>query len=377
MPNTAQAVRGAVKLSGKDQTLTPIVGWIAFDVDNNNFASADNFSVTFAANKLPPDRNLLWLSDQTEIYVEIFAGIPADPSNWTAEELPSLIYGQVDTLEYDPVAGTVHVAGRDLTRVFIDSKTTEKFQNKTSSQIVTLLAQRHGMTADVTATTTLAGKFYEIDHDKMTAARTEWDLLCELARHEQFDVWVSGHVLNFKPKPDASSVTPFRVTWTPPDSETGYSVSNVEGLKLERALTVSKGIVVVVQSWNDSAQKAFTATFPPNKQTAIKPGGSKIGSGSQTYYYSVPNLTQEKVLKFAEAKYAQIIQHEMKCEFSIPAAGADALTVSSVIQLTGTGTKWDQTYFPDSLRRALDFESGYTLTVSAKNHSPDTQEASA
>jgi phage protein D len=375
MPNTAQAVRGAVTLAGKGQPLTAIKGWTAFEVDNNNFASADTFSITFAASKLPPDRDLKWLTSQTEIYVEIFAGIPDDPTNWVAQELTSLIYGQVDTLEYDPVSATVHVSGRDLTRVFIDAKTTEKWQNKTSSQIAQILAQRHGMTANVKATKTLAGKFYEIDHDKMTAARTEWDLLCELARHEQFNVWVDGKTLNFQPKADPSTVTPFRVKWAPPDAETGYSVSNVEGLRLERALTVSKGIVVVVRSWNDAAQQVFTSTFPPTKKTTVTPGGSQIGSGSQTYYYSVPNLTQEKVLQFAQAKYAQIIQHEMKCEFTIPAQGNDALTVSSLIALSGTGTAFDQTYYPDSLRRALDFENGYTLHVSAKNHSPDTQEA--
>jgi phage protein D len=374
VPNTALAVRGAVKLATKGGTLSPIEGWTAFEVDNNNFLSADTFSVTFAANKLPADRSLAWITSQTEIFVEIFAGIPADGLNWTAEELTSLIYGQVDALEYDPVAGTVHISGRDLTRVLIDSKTTEKWQNKTASQIAQILADRHGMKANIAATKTLAGKFYEIDHEKMTAARTEWDLLCELARNEQFYVWVSGQTLNFQPKPDPASVTPFRVTWTPPDSETGYSRSNVEALKLERALTVSKGIVVVVRSWNDAAQKTFTTTYPPNKQTAVKPGASQIGSGSQTYYYSVPNLTQEKVLQFAQAKYAQIIQHEMRCEFTIPAAGNDALTVASLVQLVGTGTAFDQTYYPDSLRRALSFDSGYTLTVSAKNHSPDTQE---
>jgi phage protein D len=375
VPNTAQAVRGGVTLAGKGQPLTSIKGWTALEVDNNNFLSADTFSVTFAASKLPPDRDLNWLTSQTEIYVEIFAGVPADPSDWDVRELPSLIYGQVDTLEYDPCAATVHISGRDMTRVFIDSKTTEKWQNKTASQIVQILAQRHGMTASVTATTTLAGKFYEIDHDKMTAGRTEWDLLCELARHEQFNVWVDGKALNFHPKVDPATVTPFKVEWTPPDAETGYSVSNVEGLKLDRALTVSKGIVVIVRSWNDAAQKTFSATFPPTKKTTITPGGSQIGSGSQTYYYTVSNLTQEQVLKLAQAKYKQIIEHEMKCEFTIPAQNADDLQVTSVIQLTGTGTKFDQKYYPDSLRRALDFESGYTLHVSAKNHSPDTQEA--
>ncbi|WP_097191050.1 hypothetical protein [Caballeronia arationis] len=103
---------------------------------------------------------------------------------------------------------------------------------------------------------------------------------------------------------------------------------------------------------------------------------------SQTYYYGVPSLTQDKVEQLAQAKHAEITQHEVKVEFEMPAAGNDALDITSVVRIAGTGTgtgtgtgiPFDQLYFPDSLRRELSFGSGYTLTVSAKNHAPDSVE---
>jgi hypothetical protein len=41
--------------------------------------------------------------------------------------------------------------------------------------------------------------------------------------------------------------------------------------------------------------------------------------------------------------------------------------------LTGTGTDFDQTYFPDSIARTFDQAGGYTWRIQAKNHSPEGQ----
>jgi phage protein D len=371
---TGQAVRGTVKLGPLDTSAGPmkvIPGWTEFSVDNNNFASADTFSVTFALSALPSDRDANWLSQQKQLRVELFAGVPSDPSSWTAAELTRRIVGTVDNVDIDPVAGTAHLSGRDFTQRLIDEKSTAKFQNKTASQIATELATKHGLTPVVTKTTTVVGKYYQIDREHMQNARTDWDLLCQIARTEQFVVYVRGEELHVEPRP-SQSAAPYVITWTAPDSRTGYASSNVERIKFERALTVAKGVIVVVRSWNDADQAAYTATYPKKARTTASPG--QAWSGPQTYYYSVPNLTQEKVEQLAQAKHAEITQHEMKVEFELPAAGNDTLDITSVVRIAGTGTPFDQLYFPDSLRRELSFTGGYTLTVSAKNHAPDSVE---
>ncbi|WP_261541694.1 hypothetical protein [Burkholderia multivorans] len=371
MPNsTADSVRGAVKVNGQI-----ITGWKSFEVDNNSYASADTFSCVFAANALPGDRDAEWFSNQQDMYIELFAGTPTDVTSWTATELPRWIYGQVDKIEYDPAQGCIEVSGRDLTRVLIDAKTTEKFQNKTSSQIASLLATRHGLTPQVTKTSTLVGKYYAIDHEAMNNARTEWDLLCHLARIEQFAVYVRGQTLYFQPRPDPSKVTPYQIIWTPPDARTGSPTCNVEGLKLSRALTVSRGIYVQVRSFNDVDQRVYTATYPSSTGKKPSTPGTVGSSGNaQTYYYNVANLTKQKCVEYAQAKYKELIQHEMLMRCEIPAAGNDSLDTTSVVQLLGTGTAWDQIYFPESITRRLSFEEGYTLELNAKNHNPDSQE---
>lgn len=459
LKSTAQAVRGAVKLND-----VRITGWSGFEVENNSFSSSDTFSCQFAANALPADRNAAWFSTQQDMYVELFAGVPSNPNKYTPEDLTSWIYGQVDKISFDPVAGIVEISGRDLTRLMIDAKTTEKWQNKTSSQIASIIAARHGMIAQVTATTTPVGKYYEIDHEHMHDARTEWDLLTQLARQEQFIVYVRGKTLYFRPRPtlgapDTSALQDqlnkvtaamqpqldqanaliaqgqayvkqgdqaaaggdnagahalylqaktvndqagviianlksglgvqqkalkaqiagaqasgaYPIIWTPPDPRTGFPTCNVTGLKLDRALTVSRGIIVTVRSFNDAAQKTFTATYPTNAVQKTKPGSSNQFGGAQTYFYNVANLDQQKTVQYAQAKYDEIIRHEMLMSFEIPAAGNDALDINTIIQLKGTGTAWDQVYYPDSLKRRLNIEEGYQLSVSAKNHAPDSQ----
>ncbi|RQZ24054.1 hypothetical protein DIE14_23140 [Burkholderia sp. Bp9017] len=366
--SNASSIRGLVKVNDE-----PIQGWIDFEVESNTYASSDSFRVRFAANALPADRSVAWFSQQQDMYVELFAGVPADPTNWTTTELPSWIYGQVDNINHDPVSGIVEVSGRDLARMLIDAKTTEKFQNKTSSQIASLLAARHGLTPQVTKTSTLVGKYYAIDHDAMNNARTEWDLLCYLARIEQFVVYVRGKTLYYQPRPDPTKTTPYRITFTPPDAHNGSPTCNVEGLKFSRTLTVSRGVYVHVRSFNDVDQRVYTATYPTSaSKRSTAPGSVGNSSDAQTYFYSVPNLTQQQCVRMAQAKYQDIVRHEMRAEFEVPAAGNDDLDTTSIIEISGTGTAYDQLYYPESITRELSFPDGYRMTVHAKNHAPDS-----
>jgi hypothetical protein len=140
---------------------------------------------------------------------------------------------------------------------------------------------------------------------------------------------------------------------------------------LGRALTVSRGIVVTIRSVNRAAKKVFTFSYPPKQAKNIKPGDSTLPGDATNYFYNVPNLTQEKCVQYAQAKYNELIKHEMTCEFEIP--GTDKLDTTGILKLSGTRTAWDQTYFPDSIKRSFSWDGGYTLDVTAKNHAPDSQ----
>lgn len=359
--SVARQPRGIVKINGQ-----AVEGWTEWEVDSNTFREADTWSVAFAASNLKAPFDLAWFASQTTINAELFGGLPPDPENYSASDLKSYIYGLADQLTYDPAQGILSLSGRDLTSLLIDTKTTEKFQNQTASQIATTLAQRHGLNPVVTATTGPVGKFYEIDHVSLTATNTEWDLLTWLASLYQFVVYVDGHDLHFEPAPKEGS-SDYLIQWTPP-GENGWPTCNVQSLVFRRTLTVGKGVVVQVRSWNQKQKKGFTATYPTSHAKGIKPGNAT--EPAQVYSYVIANLTQEQANQKARALYNGIIQHEMRMEADLPAD--EALTKTSVIKVTGTGTAFDQTYYPESITRRLGVDSGFTMEVQAKNHSDET-----
>jgi phage protein D len=357
----ARSPRAIVKVAG-----VIVTGWVSWSVENNTLYQADTFRVVFAVNQLPDETNAMWFSDQSEAFVEIFAGFPADPQNFSETDLTSLIYGRVDDIDYDPVSTTITLTGRDLTAAFIDSKRSLQFQNMTSSQIATKLAQEHGLTPVVTATTKRAGNIYAYDHVRQMNQRSEWDLLSFLADEEGYIVYVKGKELHFEPRPDEQA-EPYEIRWE--INEQGLPVANVMDLVLSRSLTVAKGVTVVVRSWNAKQAKGFTAYYP-SKGKSTQAGQASPFGNQQIYSIVRGGLTAEQASFLAQKTHREITQHEMKLRARLPAD--DDLTTTSMLRLTGTGTKFDQDYYVDSITRSMSVTEGYVMTASAKNHNPET-----
>ncbi len=349
--------RGIVNVNG-----VSCPGWIEWEVNNNTHHQADTFRVMFSVQALPASMPLSWFVTQQLLQIEIFAGFPLDPANYHTSDLTSWIVGNADTMEYDPANNVLELSGRDLSSLFIDVKTTEKFQNLTSYQIITQLAQRQGLTAQAAPTTTLAGKFYEIDHAKMQSARSEWDLMTWLAQEEGFALWVRGTTVYFQP-PTSTSAEPYVLQWQQPTASSASPQFNGTRIKFSRNLTLAKDVSVTVKSWNAKQKKGFTKTA-----TGVHPGGSGI---KQAYSFTVPGLTPEKALQRAQSLLAQISQHEVNLEADLPAD--TLLDTTSIVQVIGTGSAFDQFYFPASIVRRMSMEEGFTMCLHAKNSSPNTE----
>lgn len=336
---------------------TPIGGAIEFEVTSNNYYNADTFTAQFAL-FADPNFGPLWWGDQTEILVDIQASLDGGQS-WT-----SLLIGDVDNVSMHLEKGVVQVDGRDLTARFIDNKTQETFLNKTSSQVVQELAARRGLTADVTPTSTLVGRYYSADHDRISMGEfvrttTEWNLLCSLAQHEQFDIWVTGTTLHFHPSTPPDS-DPYVIIW---DNDAPWS--NGIDLQCDRSMTLAKDVIVVVRSWN--SQQA-------NEITKYSPSGARIASistgKSQLFSLTVPNLTQQQAQDLANKRREEITRHERKFLFHRPADLT--LNARNMVRLQGSGSSWDQAYYIDYVRRRMALEGGFTMDVACKNHSPQS-----
>lgn len=354
--------RGAVKLNG-----TIVAGCESWEVDNNAFRAADTFRATFALGGLPAAFGAGWFATQASIRCEIFATeAPADPDNYRPTDADRQILGQVDDIAFDMVAGTVEISGRDLTALFIDTKGTVGYLNKTSSQIATILAGQAGLTPVVTATKTTVGTLYSQNHASLTQERSQWDILCQLAQFEDFDVFVRGSSLYFQPKPTDTG-TRYAIQWTPPSSANAVPSANATDLQFSRSLTIAKGVVVTVRSWNAKQKKGFTVSWPKTVHAAAP--GTSGASGPISYNYSKPGLDVNGATQFARRKYAEVTRHMMKMAGDLP--GDSILNCRLILQVRGTGTAFDQDYSPDSVKRSMSQHEGYRMALTAKNISQD------
>jgi phage protein D len=337
--------------------------------DANSFYQANTFRAEIPMTGLPARFGPDWFASQSDIEVNLFAGFPPDPTGFTAADLTSIFVGLVDDPVFDWEKRLITISGRDYTGKLIDTKTSEKYPNNTASQIANILATKYGLTPVVTATTTKVGRYYEIDNVRSQNERTEWDLLTWLAREERFNVYVQGKELHFGPP--AQTGTPYQITYVPPSPD-GPAQANVARFTTSRNLTVAKDVKVTVRSWNAKNKKAFERTVTGTKvRNKVTSGQGKSSSPPQQYTYSIPGLTPDQAQQRAQQILSELSRHEMKLSFAGPAD--NNLGAGDTIQLSGTGTAFDQTYYPDSIVRTLAAEGGYSWEVSAKNHSPDSE----
>ncbi len=333
---------------------------LSADIFSNNHSAADRFRVT--AHLTATD--LATWSATADALLDIQVSL--DGQSWT-----SLIQGEVDQLQIDPRTMRLTLEGRDLTARLIETRTQETFANQTSSQIAQTLATRHSLTADVAATTTPVGVYWQLEHDHITLdsfsrSISEWDLLVTLAGHEGFDVWVSGTTLHFRPPPTTLDATAVLQLVASVDSP-----ANLISLQLDRALTLTRDIEVVVKSWNSRQAQSFTQTARATRSAGT---GRPSNGKPQRYVYVVPNLTPDAALKLAQTRLTELTRHERVIHAEMP--GELTLTPRQQILLQGTGTDFDQPYWIDEITRRISFSNGFTQSLRARNASTSSQATS-
>lgn len=358
--------RGLVKVNG-----SVVSAWTTWTVDNNSFFSADTFRVSFALSHLDGEHSADWFSQQKQLEVEILAGFPRDPANPQDDEMTSLIVGQVDTVDLNMASRELELSGRDLSAHFIDNKTAPgAYRNQTASDVAKQLAAKYGLTPEVTDTTTKVGTYWDQDHIGLTDQRSEWDVLTFLAAQEGFIVFVQGRTLHFGPSPFLEPPTEFyELTW---DGTGPVSRFNGKQVTFSRALTVAKGVVVTALSYQTKNKRAITAAYPKASKGIGAGRATTVGGTVQNYRLRLPpNKSVLEVEQAAKRRYDEIVAHEMKLSATLPAD--HYLDIRTALKVSGTGTAFDQVYYPDSIVRTMTMDSGYLMEIQAKNTAPENQ----
>jgi hypothetical protein len=370
--STVRQPRGAVRINGN---LAP--GWIDFSVTNNTYFEADTFRVTYSATALTkmvgPDAlyDATWFSEiTTDTFIEILAAAHVtNPAKPDPSEMTSLIYGRIDDIEYNPKLRTITLTGRDLTGALIDAKVPRDYTNQTASYIATDLANQHNLTPVITATQGRVGTAQPNgDVELIQTEGSDWDLLASLARQAGFICYVQQQSLYFQP--ESSDPDTYQITWTPPTTGVGYPTASVVDLTFSRSLTIVKGVTVKAMS-PGRINKPSVTRYYPTAPKSITPGKATPYGPTTLYTYRLAaDMTPSAVEQFALSRYKLITSHAMKLTARLPADGLLAPR-GVIINVNGTGTAYDQTYYPRSVTRTMSFGDGYSMTVEAQNFTPN------
>jgi phage protein D len=357
--SAARTPRGVVTVNGQR------VPWLSWSVESNVFYAADTFRVTIPVSGLPAGYGPDYFLAQPVLTIQVYAGFPNDPNVYAAGDLPQLFYGVADDITWDLGGTVIEIAGRDLTGALIDTKTVNKYQNQTASQIATIIAGNHGLAPVVTATTIPVGRYYKQDNVRLQDDRTEWDLLCWLAREAGFVVFVDGQSLYFQPQAPITQ-DPYVFQYRPPVN--GPAQFNATRIRLQHNKTLAKDIKVVVRTWGRNAKQVITVSASASHIKSTTTNAKlQIPTGQvTTYTYTIPFLTAADAQRKANQIARELSAHELKLEIDGP---ADALLQrTDLIKLAGTGTLADTVFFPCAITRSMSFAEGYIWRIEAKNH---------
>ncbi len=302
-----------------------------------NCFSADTFALTFALGPSPLSNIGFW-SAASLAYVEV--------STITSSEI--LITGMVDSILIDPVLATVAIEGRDLSASMIDSYRQQDFVNQTASEVVSAIAGYHGLNATVSPTTGTVGRYYGDGYTRLSLGRfsqlrSDWDLVVQLARENSFDVFVSGTMLVFQPSTGADSAA------------VPLAISNVQRLRIERALSITASTTARVQSWNSQNMASYDSN-----NAAATPAATP---SDQAFLFSSSNLTSQQVTDAAGRYTSELSRLATMLHLDMP--WDLTLTPRTVVLFQGTNSVLDTTYRIDSIERHYNSKSGSTQSVRA------------
>ncbi len=371
----------------------------SFEVIQNAHHASDTFQVIIPLFDPKAPFDWVWWADQTDIEIEIMIGLADDNGN--PGTMTSLIVGPVDAVAMAPLSygynqgggrrgpsaevgagglvahagGPSHptgsvltIRGRDYSGQLQDSQMSQQFtgNNLSASKVIPqIVAQVPQLSVDMAAASDQIEDDYNGGGGRLFLNRSPWDVITALADHEGYKVRVQGRTVKVQPDTSPDTSNAFEIFYIPA-SGAGDSYqeaqSNCVTLRMSRALNIGKGIDVFVNAYDTSSGRR-----PSRKQAKVR--NSKSTKTGPTYTFNRPGMSAAQAQKHAKAKAGQIAQFEREIEFQIP--GDPAIKVDRAITLTGTGTKFDQSYFPDQIDHRYSVETGYAMEVRARNKSRD------
>ncbi|HQT79640.1 MAG TPA: hypothetical protein PLD10_21570, partial [Rhodopila sp.] len=276
----------------------PMAGLLQAAICSTNCYEADCFSLTFALGPPPLTDAGFWASISVA-EVEIVATVAPAPITQT------LLIGLIDTIRVNPIQATITIEGRDLSARLIDAYRQQDFANQTAAEIVSAVAQQHGLMPMVSTTGGMTGRYYGDGYTRLSLGqfsrlRSDWDVVVQLARENMCDVFVSGRSLYFQPV-SLSGFIPIPL-----------SITSVTTMHIERSLSLGVTPALRVQSWNSQDMAAYV-------NGGLAPAGSMPGGDTApAFLFTAANLTSAQVDGAASRINAELMRLGSILECDMP-----------------------------------------------------------
>lgn len=314
-------------------------------------ANANTFHAEFPMTGLPAGLDVRFWCDAEQIEVQAIindggGGAP-------------LFIGTVTQVRPDWDKRTLDVNGHDKTKKMMERKSlSETFKNKKAKDIIEEVAKRHGLKVKFSGDTQKAGRIYDIDTVHHPRELPDWDLLHSVADAEGLSVILDGDTLYVEPEGSGSSGM-LDITYDPP-TPASYARGDFITLAGVHNKSLAGKQSVKVKSYDPKARK----TVEGKKTLAQATGQGKNGDGI-TYEYQAPGLKQDRASRIAEKRLRRATKQERQLVVGLP--GSTKIRPRMGARVSGTGTKFDQSYEIESVEHRLNMEEGYRCVVTIKS----------
>jgi hypothetical protein len=260
----------------------------------------------------------------------------------------TLLTGEADNATFDLIGRTIRVTGRDKAHKLHGKKTSEKWINKTGSEIVQDLAGRAGLKVQIEGEGIQAGKLLEQDWVRLSDNVSFAYVISKLAELDGARWWVDKTgTFHYQSNNNQSGSYTLNIR-----DANGQVSADFMQLHVHRNIQAGKPIEVKVNSWHPKDKKVYKG------EKSLGGVGEK-----QEYHYTLPNLKQDHVDKYAESKAAEHGRHELMISATV--VGDPSIDVAMALVLNGSGY-FDQSYEMDCITHSFGMH-GHKMTITARS----------
>jgi len=254
----------------------------------------------------------------------------------------TLFTGEVDEAEFDFIGRVIRVNGRDKSAKLHENKTSEKWLNKQTTDIVQDLIGRVGLSGNIAASGIQAGKQLQQDYVKLSDNVSYAYVIHKLAELDNARWWVDPNGnFNYVPIGQPQGIYSIMI-----NQDAQPISSDCIELRIRRNIQAGKTISTTVKSWHPKKMQVF------QYQSNVEGNGGPVN-----YNYHIPNLLQDHVTKHAQSLANEKARHELTVSATV--VGDPSVQAGMGLQLSGSNF-FDQVFDIDTVTH--DFGMGGHLT---------------